>query len=266
MNNQNKGTLKVNDDYKDAQITLEEAMKLLSRLRKIQMSLESFDVVSQSVPNLTMPKYLQMQVKILMQQTKFDYATTYPNLRTHYINGDGIPHAAGRLASMTSRLSDLINSIRELKFIIKNEETRVDFYCAVKGIIADLLLYMTAQYRLDSANGTQYLPTFLYCEKQEIVYSKFCEQIGDLRKVYNAEFYIYELPCPEAEQFLEFFPQLEERAEDLHFPLTISRAREILDNPDLANDLNAEIDNYANNIESCMIKTNQSSILKRMSF
>lgn len=258
---------KFDDGYTNAKATLNETLGLLKQLRIIEKGLEPYASVVQRYPELTPAQYLHKTVNVLMKSCNMNFSVKYPHMRSHYINSDGIGHATVRLSSAVTGLEELLTNIKSKSYMIASDEQKEELQADTKQIIRDLLLYLIAQFRLTNVDPTtQYLPTYLYCEENSIAYNDFITQIQGYAKEYDAEFYIYEEPGAESDMFFGAFQNIYQLSEELHYPLTKSKALELLENPDMAQSLIEDIETFAKNVEVHTSKLSQKEVLNRMEF
>lgn len=257
--------MKIDDGYKDGKQTLEEAMKLLNVLFTIEECLQPYSEAIKKNPELTRMNYVRQTTYVLMKLCKLQFSVNFPHLQTHYINSDGIEHAVSRLSSAISELEYLISELESKDYIVQSNDSREHLMATVHKIICDLLLYITAQFRLSGVEtGTEYLPAYLYCESADITYFDLSKKIQSLCDKYGAEFYVYEVP--EGDLFMSSYQSIYQQAEELHYPLTISKANEVLENPETASDLLDDIEKFANNIEVKSNCVSKKEVLSRMEF
>lgn len=263
MNN-NESIAKVNDSYMNAKESLQEAMNFLERLIRIQQCFQPYAKAVEAKPLLTKAAYMQATVKTLMQSCRLNFEITYPHLQQHSIDGDGIPHAAAKLVSAIVGLEAIMESLKECDFIIKSDEERNELDLSITGVIRNMLLYIKTQYRLVREAKAIYLPAYLYCESVGVDYYTFLSKIEHLVERYNAEFYIYEVDSAEAEQFSSSFQEIYQEAENARYPLTVGMAMELLENPEQAVRLQADLDAFIRSTEVISVKTSPGEVLKRM--
>lgn len=257
--------MKIDDGYADGKQTLEEAMKLLNVLFTIEECLQPYCEAIKKKPDLTRMSYVRQTTYVLMRLCKIQFSVNFPHLQTHYINSDGVEQATTRLSSAIVELESFLSEVKVNDYIINSNDMRDYLSATIRQIICDLLLYIVAQYRLSKVlTGTEYLPSYLYCESVGISYSDLIEDVQELCVKYNAEFYIYEVP--EGDQFMSSFQNLYQQAEELHYPLTISMANKVLEDPELAITLAEDIERFANNIEVKTSCVSKKEVLTKMEF
>lgn len=262
-----KNSLKIDDGYTAAKSTLDEAIELLTRIRKIENSLQPYSSVVLKHPEVTQAKYIHTTVNSLLSLCRFEFSLIYPNLQTHYINSDGVAKATARLSSAIVELEDLLTKLNDISYLITSEEQRVEFLTITKQIIINILLYITTQFRITSNDiETQYLPTYLYCEQKEISYSDLVTQFNQLCAAYNAEYFIYEDDSLESDNFLSMFPSIYQQAEELHYPLTISIAHDLMLHQEKVQIVSDDIEDYARNIEVTTKNINHRDVLNKLEF
>lgn len=193
--------MKVNDTFKQAEVTLSESVNLLQKLEEMKKALRGFqewrrdiELESNGTVSITFPIYMRESVKALMNATVKNFGIVYPNIQTHFLNGDGESAAINRLSSSIMTVSAMIDRLQSMNYLIRSDEERNMLKTMNFNSIQHLLLFIDLQYKLDKYPIEEYLPLFTYCEKEDILVEEFIHKINILKTEYRAFPYIYEVP------------------------------------------------------------------------
>lgn len=256
--------MKVNDNFPNAEITLKETVALMQQLEEVKKALRSFYEWKEEVPTIKFPVYMRESVQALMNTVIKDFGMQYPNLQTHFKNGDGESSAGSRLSSAILTISSLMAELKEMHYLIRSDELREHLKMLLYRSMQHLLLFIYMQYILDHFPMDEYLPLFTYCEKEECLVEDFVDTIKELQKEYEAYPNIYEIPSEVADEFMSVEYELCTKAEEIRYPLTEEVAAKALLSEENMNALKEDIEKASRDNITFDTQTSHEDVLQRM--
>ena len=256
--------MKFNDEFKNAELTLHEAVELFYHLKNLKDALRSFEEWKQDVPSITFPVYMRDSVQNLMKTTITNFGIQFPNLQIHFKNGDGESAASARLSSAVLTISFLTEELKNMHYLIRSDDTRQHLKLMVIKSIQHLLLFIFIQYRLHRYPSEEYLPLFIYCEEEEMLPEDFIDNVLSWQKEFDAYPNIYELHSAVTDDFLAVDSELYQKAEELQYPLTAMLAEKALSSAEEMDKLKNDIEKVSRNNISFESNISHEDILRKM--
>lgn len=256
--------MKFNDNFPNAEVTLRETITLIRQVQEIEKALRSFQEWKEEEPTIKFPIYMRKSVDALMNAVKADFEMQYPNLQTHFKNGDGDSAASSRLSSAILTISSLMSELKEMRYLIRSDEIREHLKGLAYRSMQHLTLFIYMQYKLERFPIDEYLPLFTYCEKEEMLVEEFVEEIKELQNSYEAYPNIYEIPSEIGDEFLSVESELCIKAEEIRYPLTEAVAAKALASDKDMNALKEDIEKAARSNITFDMQTSHESVLQKM--